>query len=153
MLTRSVVSDSLQPHGLQPARLLCPWDSPAKNTGVDCHDLLQGIFTTQGLNPGLPLAGRFFTCRATREAPVAFCPKPKSPTGAPTIALHSGIQPTALCQGCRVPCFGVKQRRTQILPLLLLIVPLDKLGNLTKPQVPYLSKRSDRPYLTGLLQR
>ena len=29
----SVVSDSLQPHGLQPTRLLCPWDSPGKNTG------------------------------------------------------------------------------------------------------------------------
>ena len=33
--------------------LLCPWDSPGKNTGVDCHSLLQGIFPTEGLNPGL----------------------------------------------------------------------------------------------------
>ena len=47
----SVVSDSLPPHGLQPARLLCPWDSPGRNTGVGCHSLLQGIFLTQGLNP------------------------------------------------------------------------------------------------------
>ena len=39
----SVVSDSLRPHGLQPARLLCPWDSPGKNTGVGCHFLLQLI--------------------------------------------------------------------------------------------------------------
>ena len=38
-----VVSDSLQPCGLEPARLLCPWDSPGKNTGVSCHSLLQGI--------------------------------------------------------------------------------------------------------------
>ena len=38
---------------LYPARLLCPWDSPGKNTGVDCHFLLQGIFPIQGLNPGL----------------------------------------------------------------------------------------------------
>jgi len=37
----------------EPARLLCPWDSPGKNTGVSCHGLLQGIFTTQGLNPCL----------------------------------------------------------------------------------------------------
>ena len=37
-----------------PARLLCPWDSPGKNTGVGCHALLQGIFPTQGSNPGLP---------------------------------------------------------------------------------------------------
>ena len=39
--------------GLWPARLLCPWDSPGKNTGVGCHALLQGIFPTQGSNPGL----------------------------------------------------------------------------------------------------
>ena len=40
-------------HGLQPTRLLCPWDSPGKNTGVGCHFLLQGIFLTQGSNPSL----------------------------------------------------------------------------------------------------
>ena len=39
--------------GLWPARLLCPWDSPGKNTGVGCDALLQGIFPTQGLNPTL----------------------------------------------------------------------------------------------------
>ena len=37
----SVVSDSVRPHGLQPTRLLHPWDSPGKNTGVGCHSLLQ----------------------------------------------------------------------------------------------------------------
>jgi len=37
----SVVSDSVRPHGLQPTRLLRPWDSPGKNTGVGCHFLLQ----------------------------------------------------------------------------------------------------------------
>ena len=40
-------------YGLQPARLLCPWDSPGKYTGVGCHFLLQGIFQTQGANPHL----------------------------------------------------------------------------------------------------
>ena len=35
------MSDSVQPHGLQPTRLLRPWDSPGKNTGVGCHFLLQ----------------------------------------------------------------------------------------------------------------
>ena len=39
--------------GLWPTRLLCPWDSPSKNTGVGCHTFLQGIFPTQGSNPGL----------------------------------------------------------------------------------------------------
>ena len=43
----------LQTYGLYPTRLLCPWDSPGKNTGVGCHFLLQGIFPTQGLSPGL----------------------------------------------------------------------------------------------------
>ena len=33
---------------------LHPWDFPSKNTGVGCHFLLQGVFPTQGLNPGLP---------------------------------------------------------------------------------------------------
>ena len=65
MLSHSVVSDFLQPHGLQPTRSLCPWDFPGKNTTVGCHFLLQGIFPTQGLNPYLftspALAGRFFT--------------------------------------------------------------------------------------------
>ena len=39
-LSCSVVSDSLQPHGLEPTRLLCPWDFPGENTGVGCHFLL-----------------------------------------------------------------------------------------------------------------
>ena len=41
-----VVSDSLRPCGLQPTRLVCPWSSPGKTTGVGCHSLLQGIFPT-----------------------------------------------------------------------------------------------------------
>ena len=47
--TWSVVSSALQPQGL-----FSPWNSPGQNTGVGCHSLLQGIFPTQGLNPGLP---------------------------------------------------------------------------------------------------
>ena len=39
--SRSVVSDSWRPHGLQPTRLLFPWDFPGKSTGVGCHCLLQ----------------------------------------------------------------------------------------------------------------
>ena len=49
----SVVSSSLQPQGLSPAKLLCPWDSPGKGTGVGCHFLLQGTFLTQESNLGL----------------------------------------------------------------------------------------------------
>ena len=46
----SVVSNSLQPHGLYPTRFFCPWNFPGKNTGAGCHFLLQGIFLTQGSN-------------------------------------------------------------------------------------------------------
>ena len=42
-LVASVVSDIVQPHGLQSSRLLHPWDSPGKNTGVGCHFLLQPL--------------------------------------------------------------------------------------------------------------
>ena len=54
MDTKSLQSrQTLQPYGLQSTRLLCPWDSPGKNTGVGCHALLQVILPTQGLNPCL----------------------------------------------------------------------------------------------------
>ena len=56
-VSHSVMSDSLRPHGLLPARLLCWWDFPGENTGVGCHFLLQGIFPNQGSNLGL-LHGR-----------------------------------------------------------------------------------------------
>ena len=45
----SVMSDSLWPHGLH-----SPWNSPGQNTGVGSLSLLQGIFPTQGSNPGFP---------------------------------------------------------------------------------------------------
>ena len=40
LLAHSVMSNSLQLHGLLPARFLCPWDFPGKNTAVGCHFLL-----------------------------------------------------------------------------------------------------------------
>ena len=46
----SVASDSVQPRGLQSARLLCLWNFPGQNTGMGCHFLLWGIFLTQGSN-------------------------------------------------------------------------------------------------------
>ena len=52
-VSHSVTSGSLWLRGPQPTRLLCPWDSAGKNTGVGCCTLLHGIFPTQGSNPGL----------------------------------------------------------------------------------------------------
>ena len=55
----SVMSDSLPPHGLQPTRLLCPWDFPGKSTGVGCY-FLQGIFPTRDRTWVSRVAGRCF---------------------------------------------------------------------------------------------
>ena len=53
MKVKSESEVTQRPHGLQPTRLLRPWDFPGKSTRVGCHCLLQGIFPTQGSNPGL----------------------------------------------------------------------------------------------------
>ena len=61
-VSRSVMSNSMRPHGLQPSRLLCPWDSPDKDTAVGCHFLHQGNLPDLEIKPTSPaLAGRFFT--------------------------------------------------------------------------------------------
>ena len=65
----SIVSDSLWPHSLCLARLLCPWDSPGKNSGVGCHFLLWGIFLRDPNNISCVscITGRFFTSWANQE--------------------------------------------------------------------------------------
>ena len=57
------MSDSLRPHGLY-----SPWNSPGQNTGVGSLPLLQGIFLTQGLNPGLLHCRRVLYQLSHREA-------------------------------------------------------------------------------------
>ena len=64
----SVMSNSLQSYGLWPARLLCPWDSPGRNTGVGCHAFLQEIFQIQELNPHLLHCRQIFYPWATSKA-------------------------------------------------------------------------------------
>ena len=61
----SVVSTSLRPQGLESTRLLCPWNSPGKNTGVGSHSLLQGILPTQGSNRVSSITGIFSTVWAS----------------------------------------------------------------------------------------
>ena len=56
---RSVVSDTQRPHGLQPTRLLHPWDSPGKSTGVGCHCLLRGIRLAWPNLPHMAFSERF----------------------------------------------------------------------------------------------
>jgi len=75
--SHSAVSNSLWPHGLY-----SPWNSPGQNTGVGSLSLLQGIFPTQGLNPGLP------HCKADYL--------PAEPQGKPKTI---GVDSLSLCQG------------------------------------------------------
>ena len=68
----SIMSNSLWPHGLQPTRLLYPWDSPGKDTGVGCHALLQRsswLRDRTHISCLSCIAGGFFTTEPTREAP------------------------------------------------------------------------------------
>ena len=60
----SVMSDSLQPHGLEPTRFFCPWNSPGKNSGAGCHSFLQG---SRDWNWISLITGRFSAICATRE--------------------------------------------------------------------------------------
>ena len=53
------MSGSLWPHGLEPSRLLCPWDFPGKNTGMGSHSLLQGNLS----NPEIKLRDQTLHCR------------------------------------------------------------------------------------------
>ena len=63
--SRSVVPDSLRPH-----ELYSPWNSPGQNTGVGNLSLLQGIFPTQGLNPGLPHCRRILYQLSHKGSPL-----------------------------------------------------------------------------------
>ena len=82
-LSHSVMCDSLWPHGLWPARLLCPWDSPGKNTGVGCH-ALQVIFpgiesiSLQVIFPGIESISLISTALAGGFLPLAPPGKPSS---------------------------------------------------------------------------
>ena len=65
----SVVADSLRPYGLY-----SPWNSPGQNTGVGRLSLLQGIFPTQGLNPGLPHCRRILYQLSHQGSPLLYFP-------------------------------------------------------------------------------
>ena len=90
---------TLWPYELQPTRLFCPWDSPGKNTGVGSLSLLQGIFPTQGSNPGLLHCRRILYHLCHQESPrilerVAYpspgnLPDPGIELGAPVLQADS----------------------------------------------------------------
>ena len=82
---------------LLPTRLLCPWDSPGKNTGVGCHALLQRIFPTQGLNLGLLHCRQILSHMSCKEVPPTFevdaktYPRTESPGSAGQETSISGL--------------------------------------------------------------
>ena len=75
----SVMSDTLQAYGLKPARLLCPWDSPGKNTGVGSRSLLRGSSQPRDQSWVSCTTGRFFSVWTTgtvlvpRMEKLSFC--------------------------------------------------------------------------------
>ena len=90
IFTHSVVSHSSQPCELWPTRLLHPWDSPGKNTGVGFHFLLQGI--NPGIEPLSPgshaLAGVFLTTE-----------RPQKPLDTPASSADT-VQPRGGSKAC-----------------------------------------------------
>ena len=102
--SRSVMSDSLWPHGLY-----SPWNSPGKNTGVGSLSLLQGTFPTQGSNPGLShcrqtlyqLSHKVFRSDQISRSVVSDSLRPhdlqhaRPPCPSPTPAVHSNSCPSS----------------------------------------------------------
>ena len=74
----SVISNSLQPHGLY-----SPWNSSGQNTGVGSFSLLQGIFPTQGLNPGLLHCRQILPAREPRSPTLQADSLPLNHLGSP----------------------------------------------------------------------
>ena len=107
MFSPSVASNSLRPHGLQPSRLLCPWNFAGKNTGADCHFLLQGVLPAQGSDASLSVSctGRQVLCTsAAWEAPAVCISSVQSLSHVLLLRPH-GLQHTRL--SCPSPTPGV----------------------------------------------
>ena len=103
------MSNSVRPHRRQPTRLPRPWDSPGKNTGVGCHFLLQGIFSTQGSNLGLQETHVFITFAKSRQSCPTLCdPIDSSPPGSPVPGILQARKNTGV--GCHflLQCMKVK---------------------------------------------
>ena len=110
-VTKSCLTRRL--HGLYPARLLCPWNSRGRNTGVGCHFLLQGIFPTQGSNPGfLPWQADSLPLSHLRSLWLSYCIWKLFPIS-PSKLRHAQLN-------CELPvslwCFLKKKKKTNQKP-------------------------------------
>ena len=90
--SRSVVSDSWRPHGLQPTRLLRPWDFPGESTGVGCHCLLQIVFVTHlyllSRFPLISISSSLDVCCLTKKSIQSFKLKESEPLVALSLLNH-----------------------------------------------------------------
>ena len=108
----SVVSNSVWPHRQQPTRLLCPWDSPGKNTGVGCHFLLQCMKVesesevaqlcptlSDPMDCSLPGSSDhgIFQARVLEWGAIAFSEKPGTDTEKGTEALNDNVWSVCVC--------------------------------------------------------
>ena len=113
-LVTLIMSNSVWYYGLQLVSLLCPWDPLGKSTRLGCHDLIHGLFQTQGLHPGLLHCRQiFYFCATTKTGPLSMgfswqeywsglpCPPPDFPNpGVETISLSaSALQVESLPWG------------------------------------------------------
>ena len=99
----------LQPNGLQPARFLCPWDFPGRNTGVDCHFLPQGIYLTQGQNPHLLHCRRILYHLSYQGSPIQSIKKFYTGPRQKGISLrsHNARFRTSFCLNHMIPFFQI----------------------------------------------
>ena len=124
----------LQPCGLQPTRLFCPWDFPGKNTRMDCHFLLQGIFQTQELNLGL------LHCRRT---PVLQADSlPPEPDGKPHKCLCHDTKPS----GCVIHFMSLNAKYYSVSERYLIILERGEMITLT-----IYNNLKTLPFLSGYL--
>ena len=97
--SHSVMSDSLQPHGLWPTKLLHPRDFLGKSTGAGCHFLLQRIFQTQGSNPDLPHRRQTLYCLSHQGSPMIMHGKGRSHSSLPSLSDSADRRRSQLGQG------------------------------------------------------
>ena len=86
-VAQSCLCDSLRPQGLY-----SPWNSPGQNTGVDSLFLVQGIFPTQGWNPGLPHCGRILYQLSYQGSPPSESRSVLSDSLTPWTVVHEILQ-------------------------------------------------------------
>ena len=116
----SVLSNSLRPNGLQPARLLCPWGSPGKDTGVGCHALLQRWTLQIAFENLHRLMAAAAAAKSLQSCPTLCDPTDGSPPGSPVPGI---LQARVLVNGYLV-LFSERKSSTasnweeKILPIL-----------------------------------